>query len=72
MLDHAARTRVKVLRRHNPTDETDGLSFQLNLTGSPKLYDGDGHVWFWYRSTGVGPYPCMSALQALEVVVDDS
>lgn len=71
MLDHAARTRVKVLRRHNPTDETDGLSLELNLTGSPKLYVGDGHVWLWYRSTGVGPYPCMSALQALEVVVDE-
>lgn len=71
MLNHAARTRVKVLGRHDPTDATDGLSLVLNLTGSPRLYIGDGHVWLWYRGTGVGPYPCMSALQALEVVVDE-
>lgn len=71
MLNHAARTRVKVLGRHDPTDETDGLSVELNLTGSPTSYVGDGHVWLWYRGTGVGPYPCMSALQALEVVVDE-
>lgn len=71
MLNHAARTRVKVLGRHDPTDATDGLSLELNLTGSPRLYVGDGHVWLWYRGTGVGPYPCMSALQALEVVVDE-
>jgi hypothetical protein len=71
MLNHAARTRVKVLGRHDPTDETDGLSVELNLTGSPRQYVGDGHVWLWYRGTGVGPYPSMSALQALEVVVDE-
>jgi hypothetical protein len=71
MLNHAARTRVKVLGRHDPTDVTDGLSVELNLTGSPRAYVGDGHVWLWYRGTGVGPYPCMSAMQALEVVVDE-
>lgn len=71
MLNHAARTRVKVLGRHDSTDLTDGLSIELNLNGSPRFYAGDGHVWLWYRGTGVGPYPCMSALQALEVVVDE-
>jgi hypothetical protein len=71
MLNHAARTRVKVLGRHDPTDEPDGLSVEMNLTGSPTSYVGDGHVWLWYRGTGVGPYPCMSAMQALEVVVDE-
>lgn len=71
MLNHAARARVKVMGRHDPTDRTDGLSLELNLTGSPRLYLGDAHVWLWYRGTGVGPYPCMSALQALEVVVDE-
>ena len=71
MLNHAARIRVKVMGRHDPTDTTDGLSLELNLTGSPRLYIGDAHVWLWYRGTGVGPYPCMSALQALEVVGDE-
>ncbi len=71
MLNHAARIRVKFMGRHDPTDTTDGLSLELNLTGSPRLYIGDAHVWLWYRGTGVGPYPCMSALQALEVVGDE-
>ena len=28
-------------------------------------------MWLWYRGTGVGPYPCMSALQALEFVTEE-
>lgn len=71
MLNHAARVRVKVLGGHDPAGVDDGLSVELNLTGAPRSYLGDGHVWLWYRGTGVGPYPCMSALQALEVVVDE-
>lgn len=71
ILNHAARARVKVLGRHDPADAQDGRSLELNLTGSPSSYVGDGQVWLWYRGTGVGPYPCMSALQALEVVIDE-
>ena len=71
MLNHAARARVKVLGRHDRAAAQDGLSLELNLTGSPRSYVGDGHTWLWYRGTGVGPYPCMSALQALEVVIDE-
>ena len=46
--------------------------FQQNLeiTGASRLYVGDGPVWNCYRGTGVGPYPCVSALQALERVCD--
>ncbi|MCP4382612.1 MAG: ATP-binding protein [Hyphomicrobiales bacterium] len=71
MLNHAARARMKVLGRHDPADAPDGLALDLNLTGSPGSYVGDGQTWLWYRGTGVGPYPCMSALQALEVVIDE-
>ena len=38
--------------------------------GPAVVYVGDDHVWTWYRGTGVGPYPCMSALEALERVCD--
>jgi hypothetical protein len=31
---------------------------------------GDSHSWSWYRGTGVGPYPCTSALLAVERAVD--
>ena len=44
----------------------------LNITGTRRLYVGDEHVWMWYRGTGVGPYPCMSALQALERTCDQN
>jgi hypothetical protein len=42
----------------------------LNLDGAARLYVGDRHVWSWYRGTTVGPYPAMSALQALERIAD--
>lgn len=44
--------------------------FALNLDGTPRLYIGDSHVWSWYRGTTVGPYSAMSALQAMERVID--
>ena len=31
---------------------------------------GDQHAWSWYRGSSVGPYPCMSALFALEMFMD--
>lgn len=55
---------------------TDGESdseergFVLNLDGTPRLYVGDSHAWSWYRGTTVGPYSAMSALQALERVIE--
>lgn len=42
----------------------------LNLDGTARLYFGDSHVWSWYRGTSVGPYPAMSALQAMERLAD--
>jgi hypothetical protein len=75
LLNHAARHRVRILSnlRSGPAgDEDDGqYEHELSITGEPRTYVGDGHVWLWYRGTGVGPYPCMSALQALELVSDE-
>ncbi|MCK0115587.1 hypothetical protein MWU57_00930 [Isoptericola sp. S6320L] len=74
MLDHAARFRVRrsAARRFEmgADDETE-VSETLSITGESRKYAGDGHVWLWYRGTGVGPYPCMSALQALEFVTEE-
>jgi len=44
--------------------------FVLNLDGTPQLYVGDSHTWSWYRGTTVGPYAAMSALQAMERVIE--
>ena len=44
---------------------------QLDIPGiGSRYFAGDEHVWAWYRGTGVGPYPCMSALMAVERVAD--
>ncbi|HZJ49674.1 MAG TPA: hypothetical protein VFF07_02215 [Actinomycetota bacterium] len=75
MLDHAARHRVRILSNlrygHAAEEERSGMTHVLSITGEPREYIGDGHVWLWYRGTGVGPYPCMSALQALEFVTEE-
>jgi hypothetical protein len=76
LLNHAARARMRTLagigNSWNPVsdDEIDAQSAELRISGEKRTYDGDSHVWFWYRGTGVGPYPCMSALQALERFCD--
>ena len=77
MLNHAARARARALAGldHHysaPIDDSalDAYRTQLDINGTRRVYVGDGHVWTWYRGTGVGPYPCMSALQALERVCD--
>lgn len=75
MLNHAARHSVRILSSQShgyPTEEDPpGMKHVLSITGEPREYVGDGHVWLWYRGTGVGPYPCMSALQALEFVTEE-
>jgi hypothetical protein len=73
MLDHSARYRVKTLSGlyDAPSDSENSSATVLSITGEPREYVGDGHTWLWYRGTGVGPYPCMSALQALEFVTEE-
>ena len=76
ILNHAARLRIRTLARLDrtgllvPDDRVGPYQVELKVTGIPKLYIGDDHVWRWYRGTGVGPFPCLSALQALERVCD--
>ena len=76
LLNHAAHSRIRTLTRlsreqRRPGDDpVHAYRTELEITGSRKLYVGDGHVWLWYRGTGVGPYPCFSALQALEQTCD--
>ena len=76
LLNHAASIRENTLARldqTSPVFTTDAGSLygtDLDITGESRRYMGDSHVWLWYRGTGVGPYPCFSALQALERVCD--
>lgn len=76
MLNHAALARARTLAnldQYGASVEDDDLNVyqtELDITGTRRTYVGDEHVWLWYRGTGVGPYPCMSALQALERVCD--
>ena len=76
MLNHAAIIRARTLARHDSMSQ--GLQdidigpyqVDLEVTGTRQTYIGDDQVWYWYRGTGVGPYPCISALQALERACD--
>jgi hypothetical protein len=76
MLNHAALARARKLAsldQHGALvddSELDAYRTELGITGTSLVYVGDNHVWTWYRGTGVGPYPCMSALEALERVCD--
>ena len=76
MLNHAALNRARSLTRLDVMSQDLGgidiALFQetLEITGISRLYVGDGPVWNSYRGTGVGPYPCVSALQALERFCD--
>ncbi|MFD7608372.1 trypsin-like peptidase domain-containing protein [Streptomyces mirabilis] len=73
LLDHAAAIRVD---RHSFSSgrEPSGRALEgleLDLPGAGRrLCVGDEHVWSWYRGTSVGPYPCMSALLAVELFAD--
>lgn len=74
MLNHAARYRARTvsgLHRQETHSDESATQHTLSITGAERTYIGDSHVWLWYRGTGVGPYPCMSALQALEYVTEE-
>ena len=72
LLNHAARIRARPDPMAPPIEE-DSLGssqIEIEITGKRQCFVGDRHVWLWYRGTGVGPFPCLSALQALERVCD--
>ena len=76
LLNHASRIRALILARLRPDqslgeDAVGQYHTELAISGVRRSYLGDGHVWRWYRGTGVGPYPCISALQALDRVCDE-
>jgi hypothetical protein len=76
MLNHAALVRARTLATNHgyygPVQDSDleRFRYELDVTGVRRTYIGDPNVWNWYRGTGVGPYPCLSGLQALERVCD--
>ena len=75
LLNHSALIRARTLARLKGSHSLGDLNVgpyqaDLEITGTRRLYFGDEHVWMWYRGTAVGPYPCMSALQALERTCD--
>ena len=69
MLDHAAQVRVRSLRSFSGDEPAAFLEVDLPRLGRRALA-GDSHVWSWYRGTTVGPYPCISALLAVEKAAD--
>ena len=75
ILDHGARAQVRLLSDLNgripDLEDPDASGLELELPGvGRRLCVGDRHVWGWYRGTSVGPYPCMSALLAVERFAD--
>ena len=86
VLNHAARIRVDTTSRlgqsfyddEEPAEESGNNAevnevssgITLNLTGESCKYVGDSSVWAWYRGTSAGPYPCMSALAAMERIAE--
>jgi hypothetical protein len=74
MLDHAAAVRVGRTDPWEPPSgapESDLPGLDLDLPGvGARRCVGDSHVWCWYRGSSVGPYPCMSALLAVERFAD--
>ncbi len=76
MLDHAVRARVRLLNNLGsgplvdvPEDQLPSITITLPSLGE-RRFVGDSQAWEWYRGSSVGPYPCMSALLAVELYLD--
>ncbi|WP_326758622.1 hypothetical protein OHB35_11350 [Streptomyces phaeochromogenes] len=74
MLNAAARHRVAALTApsygSDQRGDRDDYEVRLTIGATEHCFYGDEHVWAWYRGISIGPYPCTSALQALEFVCD--
>ena len=63
ILNHAALARARTMAGlGNPwapvtADAAGQFKTELRITGVPRVYAGDSHVWYWHRGTGVGPVP---------------
>ncbi|HXJ44432.1 MAG TPA: hypothetical protein VNH18_34415, partial [Bryobacteraceae bacterium] len=75
MLDRGARARLDTSSMllgqmgGDANEQFKGLELSFAESG-PRNFVGDQHAWSWYRGSSVGPYPCMSALFALEMFMD--
>ncbi|MCY4632974.1 MAG: hypothetical protein OXG04_00430 [Acidobacteria bacterium] len=73
LLNHAADAYVRNAIRGRPSATNDVIGacrVELAITGTRQIYFGDKHVWGWYSGNEGGPFPCLSALGALERVCD--
>lgn len=72
LLDHAAH--VRAVPDEDPEfgeQPSSSVPCGIDLPWlSPRRFVGDAQVWLWYRRSSVGPYPCMSALLAVERFAD--
>lgn len=74
LLDHGVSDRVRQLhslgtKANSVGSALPGLDLDLPGAGTRHCV-GDDHAWCWYRGSGVGPYPCISALLAVELYAD--
>ena len=64
ILNHASEHRVR--------DYTDKSHVSLTTAlGDKHTYINCHESWGWYLGLGIGPYPCMSALQAVEFIAEN-
>ena len=64
ILNHASEHRVR--------DYTDKSHVSLTTAlGDKHTYINCHESWGWYLGLGIGPYPCMSALQAVEFITEN-
>ncbi|WP_329082428.1 hypothetical protein [Streptosporangium sp. NBC_01469] len=76
ILNHAARRQVENLSKRREYgsapagDDFESYTVSLRISGEARNYMGDAQMWAWYRGASSGPYPCMSALQAMERIID--
>jgi hypothetical protein len=68
-LDHAANISAGRLEDLTTGEPENRLELELPHFG-PRALNGGALAWSWYRGTTFGPYPCISALLALEAAAD--
>lgn len=73
MLDYAARFGSRsIVFEALPDFSAAQPTLELNLLNfGPRRYMGDDGVYRWYRGTSNGPFPCISALLAVERIADE-
>lgn len=70
MLDHAAAARTPGWQQA-PGDPAGVAGLELDMPGTGTRWcAGDDQTWRWYRGGSAAPYPCVSALLAVERFAD--